>query len=121
MMPLFSDGSQKKGTAYFEFQYCRKNRTLKKLVRKGHTFWAPDSLLVHINNDKKFFSGYGKYLASPDGQAEFDPYGPNYYTKEHAEKILRAIEEEQPPDWEILAKWLGKAITEYNGFYFLGI
>lgn len=47
--------------------------------------------------------------------------GVNYYTKEQAVDILQRIKKDKPKDYEILAEWLEKAVSEYNGFYFLGV
>lgn len=118
---MFLNCSERTGTAYFEFQYCTKNCGIKKLIRQGNRFWDSESLLVSVEDDREFFFHYGKYLESPDGQKQFNPFGPNYYTKEHSKRILNNITEEKPLDWETLADWLKKAVDEYNGFYFLGI
>lgn len=118
---LFLLCAERKGTAYFEFQYCKKDWSVRKLLRRGYKFWESDSLLVYIDDEEKFFSDYQKYLKPPDGKSEVDPFGINYYSKKHANNILKRIQEEKPTDWEILAKWLEKAASEYNGFFFLGI
>lgn len=118
---MFLSCSERTGTAYFEFQYCKNNWEIKKLIRQGYRFWDSESLLVSDEDDRKFFFHYGKYLESPDGQKQFNPFGPNYYTKEHSKRILNNITEEKPLDWETLADWLKKAVDEYNGFYFFGI
>lgn len=118
---LFTPCRERKGTAYFEFQYCKKDACVRRFWQKESAFWAPDSLLVSVDDDARFFSGYGKYLNSPDGRSGFDPFGANYYSKGHAGDVLRGITAEKPADWEVLAAWLKKAAEEYNGFYFLGI
>lgn len=115
---------KKAGSAYFEFQYCKKNWTIKKLVNKGYAFWQPDSLLVHIEDDMEFFEHYLKYLEptnAPNGTQEFCFYGVNYYTKEQTQSILDRIKQDKPKECEILIAWLEKAVSDYNGFYFLGI
>ena len=121
---VFIPCSEKRGSAYFEFQYCKKEWNIKKLLRKGYSFWDKESLLVHIDNDKTFFDNYLDYLKAPEsyrGTEEFDCCGVNYYTKEQTLKILEKIKVDQPKDFEVLAEWLEKAVAEYNGFYFLGI
>ena len=121
---MFTPCSERQGTAYFEIQYCKKDWDLRKLFKKAYSFWAEDSLLIHVDNDKDFFENYGDYFKSPnapDGSQRFDPYGINYYAKEHALAILEQIENDKPPYYEVLAIWLKKAVTDYNGFFFLGI
>lgn len=81
-------------------------------------------MLVHVNYDEDFFENYGDYLEtpnSPDGTQKLDPYGVNYYTKEQAVVIMEQIKNDKPQEFEALVAWLEKAVTEYNGFFFLGI
>lgn len=121
---MFIQCSEKKGTAYFEFQYCKKEWNIKKLLRKGFSFWEKDSLLVHVDNDRDFFENYGDYLKAPnahDGTQVFDPFGVNYYTKEQALSILERIRADRPRECDDLILWLEKAATDYKGFFFLGI
>ena len=121
---MFISCSEKQGTAYFEFQYCKKEWNVKKLLKRGYSFWEKDSLLIHVDDDMRFFENYGKYLEkpnSPDGTQQLDPFGVNYYTKEQTLIIIEQIENDKPPYYETLATWLKKAITDYNGFFFLGI
>lgn len=118
---MFLPCLKRKGTAYFEFQYCKHDWNINKLLKKGYTFWEQDSLLVNVDDDERFFSEYSEYLKAPDGQEEFDPFGVNYYTKEHAYEILEIIKADKPADWKVLAEWLAKAVSENNGFFFLGI
>lgn len=124
---MFIPCSERKGTAYFEFQFCKR----KSLARRMFTaivgevdFWAKDSLLVDANADESFFKEYGAYIKFPtakNGFQELDPYGVNYYTKEQARSILEKIKKDKPKGFEVLGIWLEKAVTEYDGFYFLGI
>ncbi len=121
---MFLPCSEKQGSAYYEFQYCKKEWNIKKLLKKGYSFWEKDSLLVHVDNDSAFFDSYADYLKTPDssnGTQDFYACGVNYYTKKQASVILEKIKLNKPKDFEILADWLDKAISEYNGFYFLGI
>lgn len=117
-MFVFSSG--RKGTAYFEFQYCKK-QGVQRLLQRRCKFWAPDSLFVSLDDETRFFAVYGKYLETPDGRNAFDPFGINYYSKEKTRNILKIVTEEKPADWETLSQWLEKAIGDYNGFYFLGM
>ena len=121
---MFIPCSEKQGSAYFEFQYCKKEWDIKKILAKRHSFWEKDSLLVHIDGDKDFFDNYGDYLNapnSPEGTQEFDLCGVNYYTKEQTYVIMEKIRNDKPQGFEALVAWLEKAATEYNGFFFLGI
>ena len=122
---LFEAAAERVGSAYFEFQYCKKSLPVKKLVKAGgYGCWEEDSILVHIDNDVIFFKNYRKYLEptnAPNGTNEFCYYGVNYYTKEQTAQIVERIKEDKPPEYEVLIKWLERAVTDYNGFYFMGI
>ena len=81
-------------------------------------------MLIHVDDDMRFFENYGKYLEkpnSPDGTQKLDPYGVNYYTKEQTFVIIEQIKNDKPQEFDVLVTWLEKATTEHNGFYFLGI
>lgn len=121
---MFIPCSEKQGSAYFELQYCKKEWNIKKILKKGYSFWEKDSLLVHVDNDRNFFENYGDYLKapnSPNGTQELDPHGVNYYTKEQTLVIIEQIIKDKPKEFEILVLWLEKAANDYNGFFFLGI
>lgn len=122
---MFIPCSEKKGSAYYEFQYCKKTWPLPKLTSPGgYGYWEKDSILVHIDNDEEFFENYRQYLEptnAPDGTAGFCYYGVNYYTKEQAKALLKRISEDKPKEYEVVVAWLEKAVTDYNGFFFLGI
>lgn len=122
---MFIPYSEKKGSAYFEFKYCKREWPLKKMLKpSGYECGEKDSILVHINNDEQFFESYLKYLEStnaPNGTTEFCFYGVNYYTKEHTLVIIEQITKDKPREYEVLAEWLKKAAALYNGFYLLGI
>ena len=121
---LFLTDGERAGTAYLEFQYCKKTWGIKRLVKDGYGYWEEDSLLVHIDDAEVFFSNYGIYLEptnAPNGSQEFSEYGVNYYTREQTLSILKSIKADKPQDFETLFVWLKKAVEEYNGFFFLGI
>ncbi len=123
---IFLPISQKKSgtSAYYEFQYCKKDLPTDVLVKEGYGHWQEDSLLVYTDDDARLFEHYLSYLSptrAPNGTSEFCYFGVNYYTKEETAKILQRMEKEKPPYSEPLAKWLTKAVEEYNGFFFLGI
>ena len=120
---MFIPCSEKQGSTYFEFQYCKKEWNIKKLLKKGYSHWEKDSLLIHIDSDSVFFENYAEYLNnsnSPDGMIELY-VGVNYYTKEQTFVIIEQIKNDKPQEFDVLVTWLEKAATEYNGFFFLGI
>ena len=120
---MFIPCSEKQGSAYFEFQYCKKEWNIKKLLKKGYSFKEKDSLLVHVSSDSDFFKNYADYLNSsnsPDGMMELY-VGVNYYTKEQTSVIVEQIKKDKPQEFETLVAWLEKAVTDYNGFFFLGV
>lgn len=47
--------------------------------------------------------------------------GVNYYTKEQTYTIMEQIKNDKPQEFEALVAWLEKAVSEYNGFFFLGV
>ena len=123
---IFLPISQKKSgtSAYYEFQYCKKDMPTDVLVKEGYGYWQEDSLLVHIDDDARLFENYLSYLSpthAPNGTSDFCYFGVNYYTKEETAKILKRLEKDKPPYSEPLIKWLAGAAEEYNGFFFLGI
>ena len=121
---MFISCSERKGSAYFAFSYCKKKWNIKRLLKRGYSFKEQDSLLIHVDNDRGFFENYGGYFMnpnSPNGMQQLDPYGVNYYTKEQTLTIIEQIENDKPPYYETLVAWFKKAITDYNGFFFLGI
>ena len=72
----------------------------------------------------EFLKSYEDYLKSPvapQKTQEPDLYGVNYYTKDQTLSIIERIKVDKPKEFEILLAWLEKAVTEYNGFFFLGI
>lgn len=123
---IFLPMSQKKSgtSAYYEFQYCKKDLPTDVLVKEGYGYWQEDSLIVYIDDDARLFEHYLSYLSpthAPNGTKEFCYFGVNYYTKEETAKILKRLEKDKPPYSEPLIKWLAGAAEEYNGFFFLGI
>lgn len=125
---MFIDDVRRKklgGTAYFEFQFCKKTGSVRELAKgKPYRPWLEDSLYFYVDYDEIFFREYGEYFSSPttpNGEHRFDYYGINYYTKEQAEDILKRIKADAPPESPALISWLENAAQEYNGFFLLGI
>jgi hypothetical protein len=122
---IFLPASKKKkgSSAYYEFSFCKKDMPIEELTKNGYTYWSEDSLLLHMDDDARFFEYYMKYFEnphSPDGSDRFCYAGVNYYTAEEAKKILSGIEKDAPPYSAPLIAWLREA-EKYNGFFFLGI
>lgn len=46
---MFIPCSEKQGSAYFEFQYCKKEWNVKKLLKRGYSFWKKDSLFFNAD------------------------------------------------------------------------
>ena len=120
---LFLPCRARRGTAYFELQYCKTIGSLKTIMN-SHQHWFSDSLVVHIDDQERLMEAYLPFLEhpeSPDGSSTFCYYGINYYTKERSLQMLEQIKAAEPTDHGILIPWLEKAATKYNGFFFLGI
>ena len=119
---LFLPCSDRRGSAYYEFQYCKTEGSVRKIL-KSHSFWLEDSLVVSIEGEERFVRLYGHYLETPglSRKHAVDWYGVNYYSKEETAAILSRIRDDRPEDCETLLLWLEKALTEYNGFFFLGV
>ncbi len=121
---LFQPCLSRRGTAYFEFQYCKTEGSVKRILNFPQEHWLPDSLIMHLEKQERLMEAYLPYLEhpeSPDGSSTFCYYGINYYTKERTAQMLEQIKADKPVDCDILIPWLEKAATIYNGFYFLGI
>ena len=53
--PLFIPCTEKRkgSTAYYEFQYCKRDQTEEQAVKSdAWTYWAEDSLLVHMDGER---------------------------------------------------------------------
>ena len=124
---MFTTIKKRNTSSYYEFQYCKEDQPPKILVTPeyyGKHHFLPDSLLIHIDDDERFFPLYIDYLTpthSPDGSGRFFAYGVNYYDREQTKKMIARISADKPLQYKILVDWLEKAVLEYNGFYFLGI
>jgi len=120
---IFIPASKKKkgSSAYYEFQYCK----VKEDRNCSHyTYWAKDSLLMHIDFDSIFFKFCLPFFQdpiSPDKSNTFCCYAPNYYTRERTAQIIEELKASDLTDKDTLITWLSRAVEEYNGFYFLGI
>lgn len=116
---MFVKNSQRRSSAYFSFEYCKRKRLFG--VYRRFSFCSEDCVCVDLDDEKMFFENYGKYLDNPYRQKGFNYFGPNYYTKEQTLAIIEQINTDKPFEYQILVEWLQKAVEIYNGFYFMGI
>ena len=117
---------RKGSTAYYEFQYCKCDLTVEQAVKSdAWTYWAEDSLLVHMDGENELFRNYIKpYMSAPhapNGSRVYFYAGVNYYTHEEAAEILERIKTDRPAGCEALIPWMERAAGEFYGFYILGI
>ncbi len=115
------------GGCYYEFQYCRCAGSLSERMDVS-SHWCQDSLFIDDDEvDTRgipFLAHYLKYLKnphSPDGSNELCCFGINYYDRAQTEDIINRLENDRPPDCDVLLAWLQQAVSLYHGFYFLGI
>ena len=109
---------ERKGDAYFEFQYRRKDYEPNEEVQKN-------SLFLYWDDEEAFWEIYEPYFNAMNvltGKEEpFDFYSENAASKEQAEVLREELLKHHPKEYEIFAEWLEKAYTEYNGFYISGM
>lgn len=109
---------ERKGDAYFEFQYRRKDYEPNEEVQKN-------SLFLYWDDEEAFWEIYEPYFNAMNvltGKEEpFDFYSENAASKEQAEVLREELLKHRPKEYEIFVPWLEKAYTEYNGFYILGM
>ncbi len=89
------------------------------------TYWAADSLLVHMDGEHELFHSYIKpYMSTPhapNGSRVYFYAGVNYYTREETAVMLARIKADRPAGADALIPWLERAAGEFFGFYILGI
>ena len=114
------------GTCYYEFQYCKKEKSFEELF-KNIKDWEEDSLYLNERDDENMFLFEEKYLKyflktlTPNKKSYYDPFGYNYYSKEQAQNILNDLMVTDLPHKAIFCDWLKKCVENYYGFYILGI
>jgi hypothetical protein len=124
---FISCAEKRKGsTAYYEFQYCKDDLAVEQAVKSdAWTYWAEDSLLVHMDGEHELFHNYIKpYMSAPhapNGSRVYFYAGVNYYTREETAEMLDRIKADRPDECEVLIPWLERAAGELYGFYILGI
>ncbi|MBQ7324726.1 MAG: hypothetical protein IJW98_03185 [Clostridia bacterium] len=122
---MFISYSERHGSAYFEFQYYKKDLPAKRAAKDYQRHWLEDSLYAHMDWQNALMDHYLPYLKEtyePDGDlGEFCYFAPNYYSKAQTAAMIERIRADRPPEWEILLPWLERAAGEYNGFFLQGI
>lgn len=115
------------GSDFIEIQYCRlpqgsKAEEAVSVDKVSH--WQNDSLYVSGDDMNLFYESYSSIITGGvynNGKSgEMDLLGINYYSQEQAALIMKRIEDEKPPEYEILLRWLKSGIN-YTGFYVLGL
>lgn len=111
------------GSAFYEFQFCRREGDALTQVRSPYSYRQEDSLYFHMDYEDIFDREYREIFqepTNPDGGRRFDPDGVNYYTKEQTQTIIGEIKARCPFECQNLLPWLERA-AEYNGFYLMGL
>jgi len=123
---MFQNKKEIVGTHYYEFQYCKKEKSFEELF-KNLKNWEEDSLYLNEMDNETMYLFEEKYLnyflntLTPNGKHQYDPFGDNYYSKEQSKSILNELLVTDLPDKNVFCKWLKKCVENYNGFYILGI
>lgn len=123
---MFINVSEKNGSCYLEFAYCRTSRPAPggKIDLDVFTHWNEDSLLIHDDDFGDFYAHYGDIFSCallPNGETGFDCYCPNYYDREKTSHILDELRGRISEKYSLLIPWLERAEREFNGFYILGV
>lgn len=115
------------GSCFLEFQYCTLNKDadLKEIVSVDTIkHWYNSSLYLHGDDMDEFWDLYKEIFLNgcySNGRCGIvDMYGINYYSPEETTRITRCLMEQKPKDYQRLLDWLGK-VTDFNGFYILGV
>lgn len=124
---MFITETKRKGTYYFEFQYCKYENP----VCGGKTdwtiveHWAEDSLLMKADDFDEFLEKYYKSILEvallPNGDTGFDYCGVNYYDADKTVDFLKKAEILLEEKYGLLIPWLSKAVKRKIGFYILGL
>ncbi len=117
---MFVTNNERIGSAYVEFQFCKKKKPYfcGKLV--GYKFWLEDSIFLHVDNFD-IDNSKNIYPLLKQVNSKLNMYGPNYFDKEMTSILLHLIDNLDDNDFEVLKEFLKKAIEKYNGIYILGV
>ena len=109
---------ERKGDAYFEFQYRRKDYEPNEEVQKN-------SLFLYWDDEEAFLEIYAPYFNAMNvltgNKNPFDFYSENTISKEQASVLREELLKHRPEEYEVFVDWLEKAAQEYNGFYISGM
>ena len=115
------------GSYFMELQYCRLAQgtgTGRIVSVDAVEHWKDDSLYIYGDDEDRFISHYGGIftggLYNNGESGAVDTCGINYYPRERALLVAKAVKEAKPPDAQALLEWLEKG-QDYNGFYVLGL
>lgn len=127
---MFSSQQERRnfgGSDFIELQYCKlpQGLKIKEIVSVDKIpHWKNDSLYVSGDDVNLFYESYSNIITGGiynNGKSGgMDLLGINYYSQEQAVLIMERIEDEKPPEYEILLRWLKSGIN-YTGFYVLGL
>ena len=123
---MFISESNRKGGAYFEFQFCKIENPVKdnKVICELVEHWKEDSLLIYDEDFDVFYKKYGHIFECaifPNGEKGFFYCGINYYDINTTKEIIKKLENSIDKEYEKLIDWLKKSVENYNGFYILGL
>lgn len=123
---MFVTDRERKGTGYYEFQFCKNKNPLKlgKINNSKTKYWVEDSISIADDEFDDFYKEYGKIFECAilsNGKKGFDNYGINYYDISTTKDILAKLRNKNDKNILILIDFLEKAINDYNGFYILGL
>ena len=123
---MFITDQERKGTGYYEFQFCKNNNPLifGKINNKIIRYWEKDSLSILDDEFVDFYKEYGEIFECAvlaNGQKGFDDFGINYYDISTTKEILAKLKNRIDKKYIILMDFLEKAIKDYNGFYIMGL
>ena len=121
---MFIDGTDRKGSAYLEFQYNDIEEPFKKIQLNKIQHFKDSSLLLSDDKLDNFLNIYYEFFkdcTSLDGSDNFCHYGLNFYSKELTKKLYNTIKSKNIFGSERLLLWLSEAFTSHKGFYILGI
>lgn len=114
------------GSDFIELQYCRLERgtELRTIVSVDTiSFWKLDSLYVYGDDLPEFLLYYDNLFSdgiyNNGACGPVDVFGINYYSREQAKRILKAVKNADLPGGSVLRNWLKEA-RNANGFYILG-
>lgn len=115
------------GSDFIEIQYCKlpQESKLEKIVSvDAVSHWKNDSLYVSGDDMEEFYQHYGTVITggvyNSGESGPMDLVGINFYSRRQAACIIERLQQETPPEYQVLRRWLEKG-EAYIGFYILGV